>query len=150
MPPIPAKTPEIESDHRRFNMRLKAATFINEIPPKRFPEGSVIAVDGDTAYRWIEHGVAEPAPAHARSYRDEQAEKKRQLLDELEAMGVVEPVYDAAITRDSFRDERIGPKPMPKRGPKPAARGRRGTAARPALDGAGVVNEEQILEDDED
>ena len=143
MPAQPVTNP-IESEKKLYNMELLQDNYIPEIPPKRFPAGSIIQVDGDTAFRWIEYGVAKPAPASARTYRDEQADQKRKLLAELEAMGAAEPVYNAAITRDSFRDEgRIGPQPMPKRG-------RRGKAERPALDGANVVIEDLVGDDDDD
>lgn len=142
---MPAETaePTIETTEKRYNMRLLLPTYFADMPPHRFPEGAVLQVDGDTAYRWIEHGVAEPAPRHAQSFRDQERERKAAVLARLEEMGAAEPVYNAAITRESFRDEQIGPKPMPKRAP-------RGKAARAALEGAEVVNAEEIISDEDD
>lgn len=130
----PPNTPTTEG--RRFKMRMLRNEFMVDFGG-RVPAGSVLVVDEETAIRWLENSIADPAPADALTL---QQQKREDIRRRLEASGAEtqEGVYNAAITRESFRDERIGPRPMP--------RGRRGKASRADLDGAEVANEE-IVED---
>jgi hypothetical protein len=126
---------------KRYRMRVHRNEFLSEYDGL-IPAGAVVIVSESTAIRWMEHGIADPAPADAKTHREQ---KREDMRARLEASGseTDEGVYTAAITRESFRDERpIMPSPMP--------RGRRGKAARADLDGATVVNAQAEDLGDED
>lgn len=141
---------------KRFKMRVFQDEFLSEFGG-RIPAGSVVPVDEDTAIRWLDKGIAEQAPIDAKTRQEERREELLLELERLEAERERGGVFNAAITRDSFRDEGPVRDPMPKRMPVPPRR--RGPAAatptaarqgvgrprsdkaeRPAFDDADTVN----------
>ena len=157
---------------KRFKMRLKQSEFLSEFGG-RIPAGSVVPVDEETAIRWIDNGIAVQAPNDAKTRQEERREEILAELERIEEEQARGGVFNASITRDSFRDdEQAGIRdPMPRRMPVPARRGRKPAASqgavragsgrptgarradkaeRPAFDDAETVNGDGYRDIDED
>jgi hypothetical protein len=131
---------------KRFKMRVHQTEFLTEYGG-RLPAGSVVPVDEETAIRWIDNGIAEQAPNDAKTRAEERKEEIRAELLRIEAEEARGGVYDAAITRESFRDDpQQGRDLMPKRMP-PSRRGKRDRAA---LDPMDTVNSDHYRDTGED
>lgn len=97
---------------KKYKMRMTQTNYLTEVGGRVF-EGDVVLVDEDTAIRWYENNIAEPAPKTAKTRAEQIREKKR--ADFLTKAEPAEGVYDAMVNRASNEPERVGPKPMPTR-----------------------------------
>lgn len=130
---------------KRFKMELKQHEFLPDHGGHN-PAGAVIYVDEETALRWMENRIAVPAAASALTHREQRRADLLAELERLEADGPPAPVYNAAITRESFRNEQpperpIMPAPMPKR---------RGHRDRAPLANTDVMNAQRTVQADID
>ena len=125
---------------KSYKMRLLQSEYMVDVGGNngRFPAGSVVLADEDTAYRWYERGVAEPADPDEETYGEVQRRNKREEFKRMAK--AVEGVFDQATTRGSFdgNNRPLMPPPMP------TPRGR--MAKNRALEGAAI----NALESDED
>lgn len=130
MPAAPTTILDAPVPVTRFKMTLNYDEYLADVSGNRgrFPAGAVLIVDEETAVRWYENGVAEPADPDAPTYGEIRKQNKR--AEFLKRAQPVEGVFDRAVTRDSFKDERqLMPPPMP----VPPTRRRRADLASAAI-----------------
>lgn len=116
-------TPDTAEAGIRYKMRLHYDEYLSDVSGNRgrFPAGAVLLVDAATAERWYENNVAEPAPPDAEVYGEIKRRSKREEF--LRRAQPAEGVFDKAVTRQSFGDERSAmppPMPQPSRRPRRA------------------------------
>lgn len=129
--PAPTVISDTPTPVTRYKMALNYDEYLADVSGNRgrFPAGAVLLVDEETAVRWYENGVAEPADPDAPTYGEVRKRNKR--AEFLKRAKPVAGVYDQAITRAAFRDEerQLMPPPMP----VPPRRSRRADLAGAAI-----------------
>lgn len=136
MPAATEDRPDIveKAQKTRYKMNLTEGQYIIECGG-RLPAGAVVLVDEETAIRWFELGIAEPADPDTPTFAEHVKNQKREAF--LANARPVNGVYDQMVSRGQDRQntdpyELAKPMPVPER-----RRGRQ----RPALDGAEVVSD---------
>lgn len=89
-------------------MALLQPNYLPDIKPFRFPVGAVLDVDEDTAIRWREHGVAEPAKQHEQTYKEK---RRAEIAAELAALEDDEVPIVTLSSDSPMMRRKPGPKP---------------------------------------
>ena len=145
----PALTPP-EPSSKRFKMELVHDNYLVGVSGNdgRYPAGSVLLVDEETAVRWYEKGVAEPAPPDAETYGEISRKLKREEF--LRRARPVEGTYDAMIRRDAGGNV-VGAvdRPLMREMPKPSRGRPRQRDINPDLVGAAINDPDEIRDEDD-